>query len=1707
MSGIFVIVPTMNRPKSLSTALKSIATQTIVPKCVLVISDCDREHEQRTREVVEAYKERIKIELIVNGRTKNLPGALNSGLFYLIEKGEDPELNYIAVLDDDDEWEADYLESCYNKAEESKVDFVVSGIVRHESHDKDGVELSIPESLTIHDLLVGNPHLQGSNLFVKFSALLMAGGFDEFLDSITDRDVYIRLLDIGAVFGVVKKYLVHHWALSDIMRLSTPGSKRKCNGLNAFYWKYSPRMNDVERIEFKDRAIKLFACKINENFLSEKLQTKSPNSPEFKMDVHSRTVPLIVGIMATRLDSIKSLLDDLVELCNRYRENGSNIIRSTLVLDHVKSVDELNCVLNNCKYGSLHIRLITAKELEEKCDRGDFGIYYEPQANRHGISAGRAMLHHYLYEEAKSVPGAAVWILDDDVRLEYLTTGKKQVKIEMADLQNVIIKLKQKGVSIANGRITGDPPVPGLSTLRTQLLDLFYNINRTADNEDKLIKDTELLIAAYPDYYYDNSELHYAHLEVPLWHCSNEIEELIMQTPSMGYGRDIFRPVVNTPYFPQNSDGVVPRGGNTLVLNIECLRLFPNISPTMEEIVARRGDTFWCMLNSYIGGYTVSSFPIAVMQQRTHEVTGALDLKALVSDVYGSSLIKAMDQFYRGKIAQQGKLPRRVRLSLDEDDALLIISLFDANLKRRLAQFIMNSYRIRGLITSIIKTPSWNIHASAQAQKFLNDLEQVFSQKNIDHFTKDTKSYPGDDLKAFLKNFSTNVKSYRHSLDNEPRKQHIDYAKMLLERVIDSRNLLYIGHGLEGAVFTDNKFAYKFFFAGKAGFQEGQLDFIQKRIMDNPALKHMAKLSRIIEFDGELIFVMDYVKGAEYHGGYLSDFMELLREFKEADIVTSNFYPKNIFIANDSIKFMDIGNSLFPLNEREFLSMCKRAFITYRWHFRNDLRTGKLMERALFEDNLPEMYGFQYFLSAIDIKTKRELLNPRIIELVQIGSPKAILDYGCGRGSISEALACMGFDIIGYEVDERILQKNCTNSHGARYIGKDELAKMLVLGKKFDRVVCSLVLCTIEDDAEVEQVVSNIRMLISDKGEVIITFCNPFYTFTKESESHIKLDIPGDAKYGDKFIYHKRMKEKGTIRTEVHRPFEFYKNLFQRHGFDIIETIEVPTTDIVNLCPSSDFIILRLKPLRSNEKNVSLLIKACAMEWQTIDFQVRHIVGQLEGPVSFKERVVIADIHEGSYTRQYCKPNPGELIKRLNHLVEEHIIDKVIIAPMDKATVSETYKRWFNIESVNTHTAAGQPTFMTLYSIDQCSGEYVLQIDSDCLFVRLDRSHDYLADMIEIFNHDLQTLSVSFNIAHKEDQPYTKNKNGKWRIEVRCCLFKKDRLEKALPMPNGVDDEGFLKLSWYRSMDEHLKDTQWQSYRGGDKRTFFIHVPNERKKDVNGWYNIIQAIERLNIPDIQYESVDLKGSITDWLGLRSEPFIFIIRGQNVPVAKLRRSLLSLYAQDSNEWGAIIIDAGSSNPMADYIKNIVRREIGDKVTIFYNIEALTSMENNKIAISELCSNPESVIITLDADDALIGNNVIDIISRAYDDGADLTVGSMVRTDKHIDYPIDFDDPRNNRGGNVWQHLRTFKKRLFDQIPEDYFKINGEWIWYAEDWAFMLPMVELSKKPVHIREKLYFYEPTGKTKEGIRTIRESIIGSIIAKKTIKSGCNND
>lgn len=264
---IVAIIPTKNRPEKLNRALNSVEGQTLKPKIVLVINDCrTKDYFKETETVIDLYRKKIDIISIRNQRILNLSGAINTGIFFLLDKGFSYNQTYTAFLDDDDWWENTYLMECLNYLSTNRIDWVISGLIRHDESNPDGIMQEIPDHIDTNDFFVSNPNIQGSNLFIRFGKLLEINGFDENLVSTTDRDVCIRLLESKDItYGFLKKHLVHHLAFRNEYRLSTPRSEYKKKGLLQFYDKYKTRMSEDQKFLFKQRALDLFKVEIRED--------------------------------------------------------------------------------------------------------------------------------------------------------------------------------------------------------------------------------------------------------------------------------------------------------------------------------------------------------------------------------------------------------------------------------------------------------------------------------------------------------------------------------------------------------------------------------------------------------------------------------------------------------------------------------------------------------------------------------------------------------------------------------------------------------------------------------------------------------------------------------------------------------------------------------------------------------------------------------------------------------------------------------------------------------------------------------------------------------------------------------------------------------------------------------------------------------------------------------------------------------------------------------------------------------------------------------------------------------------------------------------------------------------------------------------------------------------------------------------------------
>lgn len=538
-------------------------------------------------------------------------------------------------------------------------------------------------------------------------------------------------------------------------------------------------------------------------------------------------------------------------------------------------------------------------------------------------------------------------------------------------------------------------------------------------------------------------------------------------------------------------------------------------------------------------------------------------------------------------------------------------------------------------------------------------------------------------------------------------------------------------------------------------------------------------------------------------------------------------------------------------------------------------------------------------------------------------------------------------------------------------------------------------------------------------------------------------------------------------------PFNNTVSKLEIYGFKV-EATEHSEPRPVSDGMASRFCCFDCVRFESSGRDVTLLIKTCYQDSGIIDRTIRHIVSQLERPDHFLEKLVVVDSKKKDFLRAYDEPNESKLISALEKLVSEGIINNYLISPSDSEEVRRINKRWFNVDCSNTHCIRNIPVVPSLWAFEQCKGQYILQMDTDPIVVRRDYNHSYLSDMKSALIPE-DVMSVSFNIAHSPDSGF-KEYIGNFCPEVRMGLIHRERFLKNRPYPNEVKD-GKLVLTWYRSMEKWQKEKGFRSLRGGDPRTFYIHPMNNRKTDKFEWFSIIDRAESNAIPIAQYEHNDLCGSIEDWyVPQRSFEYMFIICGRNISNERFLRCWDSVTSQVAASWGAIIVNDCSENSLDECIREYIR-PWKDRTVYINNPERKYILFNIVRSIKKFCKNPDSAIITLDMDDALLSKDFVSCVSKQYLRGHDLVSTQCLKKGKGIlPCKIDYNYPRNERMGDVWEHARTFKKYMFDQINENNFLRNGKYIDVFNELTFMVPLAEMATSPIQFPAPLYIWEPS-------------------------------
>ena len=179
MPKVSVIIPTHNRAEFLRSAITSVLNQTFQDFEIIVIDDASNDH---TREVIANFNN-ARIKVIHNQISKGAAGARNIGIV-------NTNCEYIAFLDDDDEWLPEKLQIQTCLLDNSPPE--VGGVLTGYTIEKMSERIVSTVNYAMIDLPKGNP-IATSSVLLRRECFEKCGLFDESMLACSDYDMWIRM--------------------------------------------------------------------------------------------------------------------------------------------------------------------------------------------------------------------------------------------------------------------------------------------------------------------------------------------------------------------------------------------------------------------------------------------------------------------------------------------------------------------------------------------------------------------------------------------------------------------------------------------------------------------------------------------------------------------------------------------------------------------------------------------------------------------------------------------------------------------------------------------------------------------------------------------------------------------------------------------------------------------------------------------------------------------------------------------------------------------------------------------------------------------------------------------------------------------------------------------------------------------------------------------------------------------------------------------------------------------------------------------------------------------------------------------------------------------------------------------------------------------------------------------------------------------------
>ena len=205
-------------------------------------------------------------------------------------------------------------------------------------------------------------------------------------------------------------------------------------------------------------------------------------------------------------------------------------------------------------------------------------------------------------------------------------------------------------------------------------------------------------------------------------------------------------------------------------------------------------------------------------------------------------------------------------------------------------------------------------------------------------------------------------------------------------------------------------------------------------------------------------------------------------------------------------------------------------------------------------------------LEAEDLKLQS--YDRTLLDLIDNPNDKHVLDYGAGPGVLALTLSKLGANVNAYDVSEEM------QTLAGEKIGDENVytTPSQIPNSGFDHIICNLVMCIVEEQ-EVANISRNIKAALKNDGTAYVGFCNP--KIFDVYESALDFRDQSDNSYDNNHVYWKTKKEGGYRIVEMHRPIEWYKDVFKKAGLEIAD-VQFTQEYELNDKEIQDFVIFEL---------------------------------------------------------------------------------------------------------------------------------------------------------------------------------------------------------------------------------------------------------------------------------------------------------------------------------------------------------------------------------------------------------------------------------------------------------------------------------------------------------------------------------------------------